>query len=1647
MVNAVLAAVAFVALPNPAYVWLEGEVPSTANVKFEGAGWGRQDFLSQKALGQLNLSPEDVATKLPDGGGLLTYEFQAPGTGKHEIWDRIGFEFVRSPFEWRVDNGNWATIRPSDLTTDMQEFSTWNEIAWIKLGDVNLESGKHTLQIRLPKTKDAKGNWEKVLYASDALVITNGTFKPNGKFRPDETYQTADDQAAAAKSFTVADRPGPERQTVPLNGLWQIARDDEQLPGRVDAPIDHAPNSDFWYGIPVPADRNVARPELTMAHRFWYRTRIEVPASQLGRSFHLTFRQNSLNTTVYVNGKLCGFNRNPFVDWDCDITNAVKVGENTVEVGIRDAWYGFKSSPTDPMVLRQSFVIPLAFERQGFSKLDYPVWGCFKSGMLATPSLTVSGPVRSEDIFVQPIVTPKKSLKVDLTLRNPSTKERTVSVQYDLLDNNKPIWHLNGTTQPLKPGDTVNLSQEAVCPDAPLWWPNSPKMLTLRTTVSENGQPIDIQNTPFGFRQWTWQGPTVRLNGVVWHGWAQLMSGDTREEYLKNYRDAGQRFARMAGAAQNSGVYWNGMAYPDALDWCDQNGVVIRRCGPLDGEAIGYNAIEENGPGINQTLLDNVRQQILAQIKPERNHPSVNVWSVENEWLYINCINLYGDRMDAFEKDMAGTLDAMQKLDPTRLVMTDGGGSGKNNEFPVHGDHYVYTNDPAAYPDLAYTDQVDGGGRGRWRWDRNRPRYAGEDYFASGINPADYAWIQGETAFQGKTEAQKGMALVQRMITEGYRWRGAFTAFHLWLGDEGKQFGKNIANADRAAFVRQYDWTFGSGQTVKRTVGIFNDSPDSTPLTFTWTLVAGKSTTSGKSVHNVAPGTSEKFDLALPMPRVTQRTEATLTLTLHTGATKVFQDPIAVSILPDVKSTPKTGVALFDPQNSLTIPGATNLKSLAVIPANVTTLIVGRNALDATTSTSTALAAFASTGHRVIVLEQANPLKYQALPAEVESTTASGSFAFPEDATHPVLKGLQAKDFVYWPDRGKVYENAYAKPIRGAKSIIQCGSRLGNSALVEVPVRDGLLLLCQMNVAGNLKSSAAARTLLSNLIQYAQTYRQVFLPVTAVTQDPLLAQSLNAIGVKHTEATDPVAALTPPGARIAVISATPANLKSLAANLPKVNAFTAAGGSIVFHGLTPDGLADYNRIVGVDHLIRPFRREKVSLATPKNHLAAGLSLGDVVMLSSERMFDFNDDMYVASDIFSNVVDLDDDAPFAKLENDYLYNTTNGFVSGDGWKYIFSFDLKTQKPEYTMTYPKPRPFRELTWIGNGFYHKVTKIALVFDGKDTVTYDVAPKIDPQTLAISPVRTAKTVELKILDWTKNDGAGGEVVGIDNIFLRIARDDAYQKTVRPILNIGGLVEYDKAPGRIVLCNLKFQAQESVPINAQKKRTILSAILRNLGAAFDGGGRTVIAGAAGNQYVPIDVAKQANQFRNEKGWFGEPNYSFKDLPTGKQTFGGVPFTVYEFPTSPVPNAIVLGGDRVPNNLKDKVEGIPVGQKASALFFLQAARIDQPINEWEARDGKRFEIARYRIRYADGQEATVPLFLGIDTDSYRQTTPRALPGAQIGWTKPYGDGQTAVAYVKQWTNPRPEVAIQSVTLEYGPDRRGIPALLAVTAVR
>ncbi len=1641
-------------------IWLEGEAYSNANVKTNLSGWGKTDLLSGKKWLSISIDADQVAKTLPPEGAVISYDFATAQAGPHEVWNRIGFEFVRSPFAWRVDSGKWNTVTPEVLTSDMMEIDTWAEVAWLQMGSVDLNSGNHRLEIKLAARQDAKGQPERVLYASDALYISSGHFQPNGVHKPGVDDRTDQDRAAASKSFRVVDSVSERRQNISLNGQWEITRDDEQFPKEVAVPITSRPSHPIWSAIAVPGDKNTLRPDLTMAHRVWYRTRLDVPASQIGQSFSLTFNQNSLNTTVYVNDQFCGFNKNPFVKWTCDVSKAIHSGQNEVWVGIRDAWYGFSTNPQDPMKLRRNFVMPLANQRMGFLDLAYPVWGQFASGILATPTLTVAGSLMVSDVFVKPSVA-QKSLTSDVTLRNNSGETVSVAVKLEAVDpeTGAVAQTFPPQTYDIQPGQELTKSISGAWANPKLWWPDQGKMYSLRATVLKDGKPIDVSETPFGFREWTQDGYRLKLNGVVWHGWAELNQGDTPESYLKNYRNHHQRFARMSGASQNGGVSWLGMPYDQALDWCDRHGIVLRRNGPLDGEAIGYMAIENDSQlkalyktEIKQQLLDNVRDQMVAQVRGERNHPSVNIWSIENEWIYINCINLYGGLMDDFESGMAKTAQAIRAVDPTRLVMTDGGGAGKSNLMPIHGDHYVYTGNPSDYPAKAYADFPEGGGRGRWVWDKKRPRYLGEDFFASGINPADYAYIQGESAFQGKVEAYEGIALVQRMLTEGYRWNGTYTAWHLWLGDEGAKYGKYVSNSPRAVLVKEYDSAFGSGQTIKRTLKILNDSFSDDPLEFAYDFtVHGKSIKSAKSIHRIQPGTAESLSISLLMPQTPSRLEGQLTLSLRTNGQSAFTDVKPVSVLPNSSFDAAEMPAVYDPAGSIrTFLSAHRVRyrpltSLTVLPTAAKVLLIGKDAISALESTQSRLAAYALDGHRVILLEQQNPLKFQAIPAEMEPSSNQGAFAFAENLNHPAFSGLRQSDFVGWGKEGWVYRNAYLKPSKGAKSLVEVSSRLGNSALVEVPVGTGLMILSQLTIEENISTNAVAQNLLLNLLRYANSYKLEHRAVASFTDsNPVFSEALDQIGLKHERTKTLLEALTP-GSRIAIVEANPNNLHTLSQVRDKVRAFTEAGGTLVLHGLTPVGLADYNRVVGVDHMIRPFRREKTSIAIPRSPLSSGLSLGDAVMLSSERMFDFNSDMFVASDIFSYIVDVDDVAPFAKLPNSELYNTTNGFVSADGWKYIYSFSLKEQKPQYTMEFPKSQTFKEFTWVGNGFYHKTTRIALNFDCKVTREYDVQPTTEPQVLIITPPVMAKNVELSIRKWTEDPGVTN-VVGIDNVFLRVVRPVGFNQRVRSVLNVGGIVEYPLRKGSIVLCNLLFKPTEDVAENRVKKRRILAALFHNMKATF-AGERTVIAGAK-LDYVPLDISKKANQYRNDRGWFGDKQYTFADLPTGRQVFSGIPYNVYDFPTSPVPTAIMLGGDGIPNGLPLAVKDIKVGIKASALFFLQTARIDQRRNDQELRDGKQNELARYVIHYQDGSRAIVPILSELDVEDYRQTSPRQIAGAQIAWIKPYaGSDFKAVAYSKQWNNPRTDEEIMTIDLEYGPQRFGIPALLAITAVK
>ncbi|MCL2118752.1 MAG: hypothetical protein FWH27_10040, partial [Planctomycetaceae bacterium] len=130
-----------------AFVWIESENPMASQGIKELNTWGHE-FMSGQWV---HISVDADKLDTIDGDAiLLQYDFKSQA-GTFELWNRVGLESIRSPFDWRIDGGDWTTAQPDDLTIDLMEIGFWCEIAWLKLGDVKLDAGKHTLEISIVK--------------------------------------------------------------------------------------------------------------------------------------------------------------------------------------------------------------------------------------------------------------------------------------------------------------------------------------------------------------------------------------------------------------------------------------------------------------------------------------------------------------------------------------------------------------------------------------------------------------------------------------------------------------------------------------------------------------------------------------------------------------------------------------------------------------------------------------------------------------------------------------------------------------------------------------------------------------------------------------------------------------------------------------------------------------------------------------------------------------------------------------------------------------------------------------------------------------------------------------------------------------------------------------------------------------------------------------------------------------------------------------------------------------------------------------------------------------------------------------------------------------------------------------------------------
>ena len=1713
------------------FVWQEAENFSSTNLSEDDywTGSERAPLLSGDKLVAAVFKAE-AAKNRPEGGYVLQYELNVPQNDTYDLWMRVGMEWIRAPFEWRIDDGPWHEAPADKPTTNVMELERYNEIAWLDVGRVKLKQGGHNLTVRYDRVQpDRNDLW--ISLDCFAFVPSSRNWTPEGDLKPGGRYENRIDRQAANKLYRLPEPDGGgSRSSVELSGLWQVARwDDTNMDEAPRQPETQLPDLDKlrWRGVEVPKSQwNVDG--LNLAHRTVYRTRVKVPGGYEDRGFKLHFSGTNWLVSVFVNGKLAGTHRGVWIPWDMDISNFVVSGEvNEIALAIKGPWYAidYENYKGGTSLTRQRN-IPIQNARG--VRWVAPIYPSTKGdgdgrhyGIVNPVTMIAAGEAYTADVFVQPhgVQNRSKRLTVDVTLRNTTHSERTLTVACEAVYDE--TGEVEKTLEPVEvtvpAGETVTQTVETRdWHDAKFWWPGpDPHLYWLRTTISANDRTLDVHNQLFGYRWVEARDRGIYLNGRRYNIWNWVgVKGrpQTAEQWLGRFRQEKNRFTRFSANRKTTNFL---DSREERLEFYDRHGIPGRLCSMIDGmfisyhlgqkkrdEATGERFIAPNGP-----LWEAWKRHIRQLTKAYRNHPSVLVYQVENELVYINGMNL-GYPLDSLEKLMGEMVQAGRDNDQTRPYSVGGAGD-LDCRCEINAPHYPL-GELDWYPENAYTLEKIKEKLQRYPpFHNDKPWTVGESLFAHHLRYGTLAL--GDEAFRSARDAARGKARFLRHVYEGYRYGGA-AGFYPWDNlsefDDGRKMFSALAAIPRKRTHRLY-----GGRTNELVFKVMNDTLKQEPLEFEWSYEAGgEIIAEGSDTARIKCGHGRRYRLTIDVPATDERLDGTLTVRVRqpgAESTENYVDRRSIPVLPRVDELDVDGrVLLLDSSGRvadfLDAAGRDyqEVDDLSETDGRSGLLIVGPNALSPEDAFGRSLLRFADRGGRVVVLEQENPVAGANLPAPLSTTTHYGGYAHPQALGTPVFRDLGADDLIDWAGSHPTYVKPYEKPSKGGRSLAECGAMLERSPLVEMPTGRGVIVLCQMRVGSKLGVDPAADILLRNLAEHYASYR----PPKGIAglyapNNRLLREGLRETGVQAEQVGSVRGALNPEEFKVAVIHASRSNLKVLNGMTSRVKRFQQAGGWIMLAGLTPAGIDEYNRLLGTDHLIRPFRMERVTLERPGYPLAATMGNRDVTMYSPENLQHTKN--WISRNVYSYCVDAHRNAaPFTRppgAPEDILqyestrddhdpYNYVNDLLNSDHWRYIRQIwiDKGQESKSLTFRFRKPETISKVRIWNNANYSTIKDLSIIFDGEEpgTVRTALADSGDlTEVMLDRPRRVEESITLRIESWRPHRPRdGGYLVGIDNVeFIR-----AGQPEDRACLdNVGGLVAYPRGRGGFFLNQIKFMQDEPRPVNADKKLNITGTLLRNMGI---GSGTSAVAVPGVNvRYEPISLLDHCNQFlagsEKRSGWFGEDGHDMRLLTTGERRLqDDVLYDLVDHATAPVPNCIMLGVWKSPEGLSRRVTGIDVGKKSDLLFFLHTADVHHPVSPAQRerigaskRPYELPEVLRYVVHYADGEKVEIPVILEKHIDHWLRQNPRPLPQAQVAATVEVpgledrdqdvlqdlvyrmnthrvanlpelnAEDLRGVLYGMQVKNPRPDVKIESIDLVPGEDdRTAVPAVLGIT---
>ena len=199
-------------------------------------------------------------------------------------------------------------------------------------------------------------------------------------------------------------------------------------------------------------------------------------------------------------------------------------------------------------------------------------------------------------------------------------------IRVTVFDGGAPVKELGAAALAFSGGRAEAMLTTA-WPEARRWSPEDPYLYTLLAELRCNDEVVDRTSTRFGFREVWLEGPNFILNGLrtnlrgdAWHyqGFVQQTPAYARS-WFRACRAVGINFIRL-----------HAMPYPAFyLDVADEEGMLIVAESAIYGSG---KAMQADHP----RFIEACQRHLAALVRRDRNHPSVIIWSMQNEMRWVD---------------------------------------------------------------------------------------------------------------------------------------------------------------------------------------------------------------------------------------------------------------------------------------------------------------------------------------------------------------------------------------------------------------------------------------------------------------------------------------------------------------------------------------------------------------------------------------------------------------------------------------------------------------------------------------------------------------------------------------------------------------------------------------------------------------------------------------------------------------------------------------------------------------------------------------------------------------------------------------------------------------------------------------------------